>query len=459
MKNPHRSARSGIVRRSFAHIVSALGVLLLTAVPSAAQDLIPKPPAQEAPVLLVGGTVHTVSGPVIEDGLVMFDGGKLTRIGSAGELASMTIPTGVRQIDVTGHHVYPGLIAPETPLGLTETSSVRDTVDFYEIGDMNPEVRAVVAMNPDSTLLPVTMMGGVLIAGVMPSRGMMPGRAGVARLAGWTNEDMTIDGDAGLVINWPRVRTPSNSLTGKADRDGQKRADASLESLDAMFDTAEAYAAAKAVDQTTPTDLRLEALRPYIDGDKPLLISANDYDRIVSAVTWAADRGYRVVLMGGRDAPLCSELLAANDVAVITGGTHAFPKRADLPHDHAFTLPSRLRDAGLAFCIGVADRAGNERNLPHEAGMAARYGLTPAEAVRAITLSAAEIFGIDGQYGSLDTGKSATLIVADGDILEVTTRVRFAFIDGREIPMRSKQTDLHDKYRERYEQLGIIEKP
>ena len=195
-------------------------------------------------------------------------------------------------------------------------------------------------------------------------------------------------------------------------------------------------------------------------GDEPtrrLLIDAEDYDQIVSAVSFAAERGIPAAIVGGRDAALCAGLLREHDVPVIVGGTHRFPKRADSPHDHAYTLPARLHEAGVRFCITGAERDGNVRNLAYEAAMAARFGLDEDEALRAITLSPAEILGVSDEYGSIERGKSATLIVTDGDVLEVTTNIERAYIDGRAIEMKSKQTDLRDKYLEKYRQLGIIE--
>ncbi|MBZ0171121.1 MAG: amidohydrolase family protein, partial [Phycisphaerales bacterium] len=232
-------------------------------------------------------------------------------------------------------------------------------------------------------------------------------------------------------------------------------------------DTASAYAKARRDDGAHPADLRLDAMRPYctpspgVEGETthtpPLLLFASDYDQIVSAVSFAAERGVPAAIVGGRDAPLCAELLKEHNIPVIINGVYPFPKRADSPHDEAYTLPARLHAAGVRFCISGADRDGNVRNLPYEAAMAARYGLDRDAAIRAITLTPAEILGVDGDYGSIEQGKSATLIVTTGDVLEITSNGELAWIDGREIELRSKQTELRDKYVEKYRQLGIIE--
>lgn len=448
----------------------ALKCLVLAAVaclgaPAVGQDLIPKSPEQTGGVILVGGTVHTVSGETIENGAVGFREGKITLIAEASIMQTIRLTDDTEIIDVGGKHVYPGLFAADTQLGLTETSSVRATNDSNEIGSYTPEVRANVAINPDSTLIPVTRLNGVLIAGVTPTGGRIPGRASVVRLTGWTWEDMTIRADAGLVVSWPGVRPGFGAFTG-TDKDDTAQIAERLAEITELFDSAGAYLAARQADDARPVDTRLEAMTPYLgtaglaDRDGParrLLINADDYDQIVSAVSFAAARGIPAAIMGGRDAALCAGLLAQHDVPVIVGGTHRFPKRADSPHDHAYTLPARLHAAGVRFCITGAERDGNVRNLAYEAGMAMRFGLDEAEALRAITLSPAEIMGVADEFGSIERGKSATLIVTDGDVLEVTTNVERAYIDGRAIEMKSKQTDLRDKYLEKYRQLGIIE--
>ena len=429
------------------------------------QDLIPTAPEQTGGVILVGGTVHTVSGETIENGAVGFRGGKITLLAGASIMQTIQLTDDTEIVDVEGKHIYPGLFAADTRLGLTETSSVRATNDSNEIGSYTPEVRANVAINPDSTLIPVTRLNGVLLAGVTPTGGRIPGRASVVRLTGWTWEDMTIRADAGLVVNWPGVRPGFGAFSG-TDKDDNARIAERLAEITLLFDSAEAYLAAKEADASRPGDMRLGAMEHYLgsarpgSGDEPtrrLLIDAEDYDQIVSAVSFAAARGIPAAIVGGRDAALCAGLLREHDIPVIVGGTHRFPKRADSPHDDAYTLPARLHEAGVRFCITGAERDGNVRNLAYEAAMAARFGLDEDEALRAITLSPAEILGVSDEYGSIERGKSATLIVTDGDVLEVTTNIERAYIDGRAIEMKSKQTDLRDKYLEKYRQLGIIE--
>ena len=430
-----------------------------------AQDLIPASPPQTGGVLLVGGTVHTVSGETIDNSVVGLRGGKITMIAGVEIMKTILLTPDTEIIDISGKHVYPGLFAAHTRLGLTETSAVRATNDYDETGGFTPEVRAAVSINPDSTLIPVARLNGVLLAGVMPSGGRIPGRASIIRLDGWTWEDLAVREDAGLIVNWPRVRARPGPWKSKPESKDVDRVRVQLDAINTFFDDASAYRKSRDSDPAYPVDLRLEAMRATITPlDKNAIVVrpralffANDYDQIVSAVSFVAQRGIAAAIVGGRDAPLCAELLKAHDIPVIVDGVYRFPKRADSPHDDAYTLPARLYAAGVRFCISGADLDGNVRNLPYEAAMAARYGLDHDEAVRAITLSPAEIMGIADDFGSIEQGKSATLIVTTGDVLEITSNVELAYIDGRKIDLRSKQTELRDKYIEKYKQLGIIE--
>jgi imidazolonepropionase-like amidohydrolase len=434
-------------------VAAGLSLLGSAAGHAAGQDLGHKAPPQPGPLAIINASVHPVSEPDIERGYVYIVGGDIAEVGPGDR----TFPEGTRVIDAAGLHVWPGLIAPVTQLGLTEIASVRQTLDFNEVGEFTPEARAATAVNPDSTLIPVTRSSGILTFGVFPTSGAVPGTASVMRADGWTWEDMALRQDAGVVVNWPSMR-PSEDWWAEAPKAEQReQIRERLESIDRFFREALVYRDGP----RSPVDLRFEAVLPCLPGadgsapSRPVFISAGDVEQINAAVVWSVGLGLRPVIVGGRAAPLCAELLVRHDVPVIIEGTHAFPSRADAPHDEAFTLPLRLQELGIRWCLATADDTAHARGLASNAAKAVAFGLPEAAGVRGVTLSAAEILGVDGEVGSLRAGRAATLIVTDGHPLESTTGVRMAFIDGREIDLSNKQTALAEKYRAKYRQIGL----
>lgn len=435
------------------------------AAPVHAQDLTIKAPPQSGPITIWNATIHTVSGKTIEKGFISFDKGLIREIGEGNpHVPGASTEAGNGFIDAKGKHVYPGLIGADTNLGLQEIGTVRSADDTRETADIAPEVRAAVAVNPDSTLIPVARSNGILTAGVFPRGGRIAGRVSVMRMDGWTWEQMAVKADAGLAVSWPQTRTfnfPGMEQSDTEQTDAIRRGYAAV---DDAFKAAAAYAAAHDADPSLPKDLRWEAMRgvfPHVsksaapdtaEGQFPVFISAQDVDQITAAVTWALDRKLKPVIVGGRDAVLCAELLKRHDVPVIVMGILTMPRRGDSAYDEAYTLPARLAAKGVRFCIDTADEPAHERNLPNHAAMAAAYGLDPQAALKAITLWPAQILGVSDKLGSLDTGKSATLIITDGDILEVSSHVEKAYIDGRMIDLSNKQTKLAEKYREKYRQ-------
>ncbi len=423
----------------------------LCTLPTLAQDLTHKAPKQDRPIAIEQVTIHTVSNGVIENGHIIMQEGIITHVGE-GPAPELNVERWAT-LQAPGKHIYPGLINAVSRVGLTEIGAVRASRDYNEVGSFAPEVRAAVAVNPDSTLIPVTRSNGILTIGVFPTGGRIPGRASVIRMDGWTWEDMAINDAAGLIVSWPNVRLGYDRW-GTRSANREDNITEALTEIDEFFDTAESYFGAK----DNPVDLRFEAMRPLYNAEAPtpLFINANDADQIASAVSWCNDRGLRCVIVGGDQADLVADLLVKHDVPVIINGIHRFPSRADLPHDHAFTLPARLEAAGVTWCVASADRDANQRNLPYGLATSVAYGLDPDAAIRGITLSAAEILGVANQIGSIETGKAATIIVTSGNPLDFTTQVEHAFIDGREIDLTNKQTRLRDKYRDKYRQLGII---
>jgi len=423
-----------------------LGCVLALAAAAAAQDLTPKAAPQDAPVALVHATVHPVSGPAIADGYVLFEKGRLVEVGTAGR----TFPESVHVVQAAGKHVYPGLIAAHTNLGLTEIGAVRASRDFDEVGAVTPEVRAAVAVNPDSTLIPVARTNGVLLWAAFPQGGLLPGRASVLQADGWTWEEMAVAPSAGLVVDWPRERPPYQPYGRDGAEEARKRIREDLDRLEAAFADAKAYLAARAADASVAVDVRFEAMRAALEGKEPVFLLAQDYDQIVAALGFAERHGVKPVIVGGQDAWLCADLLKDHDAAVVVDCLHAFPKRDDSDFDESYALPAKLEAAGVSWCLASGEGASNERNLPYTAGRAVAYGLARDAALRAITLGAAEVLGVAGRVGSLEPGKDATLFVTDGDPLEIPTRVEMAFVEGRRCDLSNKQSHLARKYRAKY---------
>ncbi len=443
---------------------------LAASAPAIAQDLGMRPGPQEMPVAIVNGSVHTVSGAVIPKGFVLFDKGVITQIGSM-DSAPVFIATTV-QVDAAGKHVYPGLITPYSHLGLQEIQSVRASTDMNEAGDTTPEAWAAVSVNPDSTLIPVTRSNGVLVAGVFPVGGTIAGRASVMRMEGWTWEDMTVSRDAGLVMGWPNMRVITAWWMDQSEDEQRKQSALRLDRIREVFREARSYIAQKDAQKdapnpatTVPTDVRYEAMRgvlrvsplanpPSTDvaASSPCFIEAQDYDQIVSAVGFCLENSLRCIIVGGREAPLCAELLKKHDIPVIVNVVMSLPGRDDSPYDANYAIPAKLKQAGVRFCIASGEETAHERNLPYAAAMAAAHGLDLDTALRSVTLSAAEILGVEKTLGSLDNGKEATLIITDGNPLEVTTTVVGAYIQGKKIDLTNKQSVLAEKYRDKYKQ-------
>jgi len=416
-------------------------------------DSVPGGP-QTRPVAIVGGTVHTVSGGVIEGGVVVFDKGKITVVGKGEAVAA-----GTEVIDAKGKHVYPGLMDACTDLGLTEIESIRATRDAAETGSVNPNVRAERAVNPDSEQIPVARANGVLLTVTAPEGGTVSGMSACLRMDGWTWEQMLVKGATGMHMNWPNVSRPGGA--GPARRGGggggagpEVAADADpLRGVRKLIADSRAYAAARAADPAFPNDSRWEAMVPVVEGKVPVVVNADGAEAIASAVAFAQKEKLKLVIVGGYEAERVAALLKEHGVAVVISGVHRNPNRRMEAYDAPFTLAARLRDAGVVFAISSNRAAAFSRNLPYHAATAAAFGLTKDEAIRAITLSPAEIFGVADLVGSLAAGKEATLFIADGDILETPTQVVAAWTQGRRVDLTSRHTRLWKKYETKYEQL------
>ncbi len=439
------------------HTVLALAlVMCISTIAHGQSRQVPGPP-QDRPIVIHSAMIHTVSGDVIEHGHIVFKDGRITHVGPGD--APRLEASEVTVYDGTDLHVYPGLFAIDTEVGLQEVSAVPVTIDHTEFGRVVPEVRAAVAVNPDSDLIPVARANGILTAMISPKGGLISGRSALMRLDGWTWEDMAINADAGLIVNWPRTEPIEAWWMEQSEAEQRKEIEEDLKSIERIFDEAAAYIAAKDADSEQATDMRFEGMRAALAGEQPVFGRAAQMGQIESAVAWAKRRDLDIVIVGGIEADEVLPLLLKYDIPVIISGTHRLPLRRHDAYDRIFTLPKRLHEAGIRYAIAPGTEPAHVRNLNHIAATAAAYGLPKTEALRSVTLHAANILGVGDELGSLEPGKAATLIVTSGDPLEITTDTLMAFIDGRRIDLGTRQTQLYDKYREKYRQLGLLEEP
>ncbi len=415
---------------------------------------IPAAPPQQ-PIALVNATIHPVSSEAIETAALVMDQGKIVDLGT-----DIEIPPNAIKIDLKGRHIYPGLIESHSVLGLTEIGGVDVTNDYAERGDINPNVRVEVAVNPDSEHIPVARANGIALAVAAPTGGLIAGRSALLMTDGWTWKEMTLKAPLSMMINWPNMRMGSDE--DEASKQQQDRIRKRIEILDKAVEDARAYKTAiespKTDEHFPPMDVRWEALVPVLRGDLPVWIRADSLLEVEAAVSWAGKHRFRAVLVGGSDAGYCADLLKERGIPVVVTSVLSLPDRRDADFDEPFTLPLRLYRAGVKFCIASGSASGL-RNLPYHAAKAAAYGLPKDEALKAITLYPAQILGVADRVGSLEKGKDATLIVTDGDPLEITTRVSELFIQGRRIDLANKHQRLYDKYRQRYRQANAVEPP
>jgi len=398
-----------------------------------------KPPMKSdtASVTLRGGTFHIGNGEIIHDGHLLFKNGKITYIGTEEQSAD-------RIIDVSDQHVYPGLIAINTNLGLTEVDAVRATRDFQEVGQYNPHLRALIAYNTDSEIIPTIRSNGILLAEIAPRGGIISGQSTVVQLDAWNWEDAVICDTAAFHLNWPalyRYNRAEQRTEINKDYASQVR------KIDEYFSEASAYGK---MEHPYPVNLKLKALSSLLKKETPVFVHVNDEKAIRDVVQFGKKKGLPIVLTGASDAWKIADELAEKKIPVILGPTQSLPRNVDTDIDQPFKTPKILQEAGVLWCFSHSG-SWDQRNLPFQGGQAVAFGLDQEAALTGMTLSTAKILNIDQAYGTLEKGKSATLVISDGNILDPPTSIILqAFIDGREIDLDNKQKKLYRKYGEKY---------
>lgn len=425
-----------------------------------AQDTVGPLPQEMGPAgsyVIRNARIVTVSGPVIENGAIAIRDGRITEVGQR-----VSAPAGAREIDARGLTVYPGMIDAGTNLGLTEIGSgAPGTVDTQELGDLNPNAQAIIAVNPHSSHVDVTRVAGVTSVVTMPSGGTISGQAALINLVGTTPREMAVEPTIALVIDYPRLgggggfggfAPQQQGITPEAVTARDRRIDA----IRKMLRDAEAYGRAQEAHARDPrniprpeTDLKLAALAPYARGERPVILRADRERDIRGAVRFAEEMKLKAVLLGGSDAWRVASLLKEKNVPVVLDSNFNLPLREDDPYDALYENAAKLHKAGVSFAISTGDGGAHVRDLGFHAGMSAAFGLPREEALKAVTLYPAQIFGVADRMGSIEAGKIANLVVTDGDILEARTNIRHLFVNGRLLPLVSRHTVLYDQFKDR----------
>ena len=423
-------------------------ILLILSATTGLLAQVPEPAApQEEAILLKGGIAHLGNGQVIQNSFIAFDQGKITLVADA---TSTRIDfAGYKIIDITGKHVYPGFILPNSQVGLQEVSSIRAMDDYRERGDFNPNVRALVAYNTDSELPPTFRVNGILLAETTPTGGRFSGSSSLMHMDGWNWEDAVHTADVAIHMNWPARKTGQfDFATFTFNRKPNKDYDKQVREVAAFFDDALAYGAATAKER----NLKLEAMQGLFDGTKVLMVHTSGPKDIVDAVAMAKEKGVqRVAIVTGTDALLVKDFLAANKVPVVLTRLHSLPGREDMDVDLPYRMAVELTQAGVTVALSHTGMLALARNLPFYAGTSAAYGLDKEEALKLITLNPATILGVADKLGTLAEGKDATLFVSEGDALDFrTNRVLQAYIQGRQLHLKNRQQVLYERYIKKY---------
>jgi len=398
--------------------------------------------------------IVTVTKGVIENGTVVISDGKIIAVGT-----NVSVPGNAKILDAKGLSVYPGMIDGNTVIGLTEIGQgAPGTVDTSEIGDNNANIRAEVAVHPDSAHVRVTRANGITTVLTAPRGGTIAGQGALINLDGWTPHEMLVKAQVAMIINWPGAGGGGGGFAFFAQQGGtseiRRQQERQIENLKKILAEARAYAdtkEAQAKDSSLPKqkiDLRMEGLIPVVRGQMPVIINAQLERDIKKAIEFADEMKIKMILAGGVDAHLVADQLKAKNIPVLIGSVMRMPAREDDPYDMAFSNAGILAKAGVKIAFQTQDAA-EARDLPYEAGMSAAFGLPKEEALKAVTINTAEILGVADQLGSIETGKMANLIVTDGDPLEVRTQVKYMFIRGRQVSLTSRHTELYERYKAR----------
>lgn len=405
---------------------------------------------QHSKILLTNGFIHIGNGKTMESGAIGVKGGKIVFVQSA-----LSTPTNKLEwdtiIDLKGQHVYPGFVAPNSILGLTEIDAIRASRDYSDVGEFNPHVRSQIAFNVESRVIETVRTNGVLLSQATPRSGMISGTSSVMKLSGWNWEDATVKADDGIHVNWPNSLQGGGWWAEPAPKNRNENYLKEKKELDDFFQLAFAYSQ----NPNPEKDLRLDAMKGCFKGEKRVYFHADEMQQLLDILEFVEKfKIQKPVIVGGYDAHLLGKRLKDANIPVMVPRPHSLPDKEEDPVDLPFKIPFLLYQQGIKFCIqNEGDmEAMNARNIPFLAGTAMAFGLPEEEAIKAVSLNTCEILGIDKNYGSLEVGKSATLFVSKGNALDMrTNQVTVILTDGKLIPTKNFQEELYLKYKGKYE--------
>ena len=418
--------------------ISIISALFAVCTAFSQSNVLPAP-AQSGTVALTHATIHTGNGEVMDDGMIVFSNGKIIDVRKTAPIADIKV------IDCAGKHIYPGLILASSEIGLSEIGAIRSQRDNYELGELNPDVRSLVAYNTDSKIINTVRSNGILLANIVPNGGLISGSSSVMQLDGWNWEDAVYKKDNGI-----HFRMPSLVPTSKENDASEvlKNAYAQIDNVRTFFTEARSYLSESS---HAITNIKFESVKGLFDKTQTFFVYCDMVNEMMIVIEFAKEFGFKTVIVGGAESYKITSYLKQNNIAVVLSQMHTLPLMQDDDVDSYAKLPYQLQQAGVLYCINDFDEMNRGRNLMFNAGVAVGFGLTKEQALQAITLNVAKILGIDDQTGSLEKNKDANIIVSDGDVLDIkTNNISYAFIQGRQINLDNKQKQLYERYKTKY---------
>lgn len=421
-----------------------LNVKLFAQVPEPVND-------QTKPVLIYNAFIHIGDGNTIQNGFVSFDNGKITDVSSEDlDLESGTYNNFLK-INANGSHLYPGLILPNSKVGLEDISAVRATVDHTEVGELNSNIRSLIAFNTDSEVISTFRYNGILLSQVVPDGSFVTGNSSIMMMEGWNWEDAAYKIDDGMHVKWPRKTYPPSRWSGQTSFRDNPNYKSSVDMINKFLIDSRSYFNLNG-DENKELNLKLEAMVDVFNGKKKIYLHVGSREQIIESVQMFQKHGINdLVLVGANDALYAIDFILENDLPVLLNNLHRVPSRNHEDVDLPYKLPYLLQKEGVLVGLTASGSLHSQRNLPFLAGTAAGYGLGKEEALKLITSNNAKILGIDNVTGTIMVGKDANIIISKGDILDMKSSViEYAFITGRKVNLDGKQQILYDRFKRKY---------